>query len=159
MTRRWGRTAGGGRLHEALPAGRWRTLTLLGAVSVSGWVATMTIEAPTDGDVFLAYLEQVLCPQLRPTHCVVMDNLAAHKVTGVRELIEATGARLLYLPPYSPDFNPIENCWAQVKQHLRAAKARSVSVLEQAITSALGALTADQAKACFHHCGYALQKL
>jgi len=77
-------------------------------------------------------------------------------VTGVRELIEATGARLLYLPPYSPDFNPIENCWAQVKQHLRAAKARSVSALEQAITSALDALTADQAKACFQHCGYAL---
>ena len=93
-----------------MPAGRWRTLTLLGAVSVSGWVATMSIEAPTDGDVFLAYLEQVLCPQLRPGHCVVMDNLAAHKVAGVRELIEATGARLLYLPPYSPDFNPIEKC-------------------------------------------------
>jgi transposase len=159
MTRRWGRTVGGGRLHDAVPAGRWRTLTLLGAVSVSGWVATMTIEAPTDGDVFLAYLEQVLCPQLRPTHCVVMDNLAAHKVTGVRELVEATGARLLYLPPYSPDFNPIENCWAQVKQHLRAAKARSISALEQAITSALGALTADQAEACFQHCGYPLQKL
>lgn len=159
MTRRRGRTVGGGRLRDAVPAGRWRTLTMLGAVSVSGWVATMTIEAPTDGDVFLAYLEQVLCPQLRPTHCVVMDNLAAHKVAGVRELIEATGARLLYLPPYSPDFNPIENCWAQVKQYLRAAKARSLSALEQAITSALGALTADQAKACFHHCGYTLQKL
>ena len=112
MTRRWGRTVGGGRLHDAVPAGRWRTLTLLGAVSVSRWGATMTIEAPTDGDVFLAYLKQVLCPQLRPTHCVVMDNLAAHKVAGVRELIEATGARLLYLPTYSPDFNLIENCWA-----------------------------------------------
>ncbi len=112
------------RLQDAVPAGRWRTLTLLGAVSISGWVATMTIEAPTDGDVFLAFLEQVLCPQLRSTHCVVMDNLAAHKVAGVRQLIEATGARLLYLPPYSPDFNPIEKCWAQLKQYLRAAKAR-----------------------------------
>jgi len=156
MTRRWGRTVGGGRLPDAVPAGRWRTLTLLGAVSVSGWVATMTIEAPTDGEVFLAYLEQVLCPHLLPTHCVVMDNLTAHKVKGVRELIQATGARLLYLPPYSPDFNPIEKCWAQVKQHLRASKARSVSVLEQAITSALGYLTADQAKAYFRHCGYPL---
>ena len=141
MTRRWGRTVGGGRLHDAVPAGHWRTLTLLGAVSASGWVATMTIEAATDGDVFLAYVEQVLCPQLRPSHCVVMDNLAAHKVAGVRELIEATGARLLYLPPYSPDFNPIEKCWAQLKQHLRAVKARSVFVLEQAISTALGVLT------------------
>jgi transposase len=118
----------------------------------------MTIESPTDGDVFLAYLEQVLCPRLRTGHCVVMDNLAAHKVKGVRQLIEATGARLLYLPPYSPDFNPIEKCWAQLKQYLRAAKARSVSALEPAITSALSHLTADQAIGYFRHCGYALQK-
>jgi transposase len=157
MTRRWGRTVGGQRVHDAVPAGHWRTLTLLGAVSVSGWVATMTVEAPTDGDVFLAYLEHVLCPQLRPEHCVVMDNLAAHKVAGVRERIEATGARLLYLPPYSPDFNPIEKCWAQVKQYLRAAKARTVSALEQAVTTALTALTADQANAYFKLCGYDLR--
>lgn len=157
MTRRWGRVLGGQRVHDAVPAGHWRTLTLLGAVSASGWLATMTIEAPTDGDVFLAYLEQVLCPQLRPGHCVVMDNLAAHKVAGVRELIQATGARLLYLPPYSPDFNPIEKCWAQLKQHLRAAKARTMSALEPAVTAALTALTHDQAKAYFKLCGYALQ--
>ena len=150
MTRRYGRTLGGQRVPDAVPAGHWRTLTLLGAVAVSGWVATMTI-------VFLAYLEKVLCPQLRPEHCVVMDNLAAHKVAGVRELIEATGARLLYLPPYSPDFNPIEKCWAQVKQHLRAAKARSLSALEQAVTTALTALTTDQAKAYFKLCGYDLR--
>lgn len=86
-----------------------------------------------------------------------MDNLAAHKVEGVRELIEATGARLLYLPPYSPDFNPIEKCWAQVKQHLRAAKARTLWALEHAISTALGALTADHAKAYFKLCGYALR--
>jgi transposase len=157
MTRRWGRTQGGQRVHDAVPAGRWRTLTLLGAVSVSGWVATMMVEAPTDGDVFLAYLEQVLCPQLRPHHGVVMDNLAAHKVDGVRQLIEATGARLLYLPPYSPDFNPIEKCWAQLKQHLRAAKARTLSALELAVTTAFTALTADQAKAYFNLCGYDLR--
>jgi transposase len=154
MTRRWGRTQGGQRVHDAVPAGRWRSLTLMGAVSLSGWVAAMTVEAPTDGDVFLAYLEQVLCPQLRPHHCVVMDNLAAHKVDGVRQLIEATGARVLYLPPYSPDFNPIEKCWAQVKQHLRAAKARTVGALEHAVTIALSALTADQAKAYFKLSGY-----
>ena len=87
----------------------------------------MTIEAPTDGEIFLAYLEQVLGPQLEPGDVVVMDNLAAHKVAGVRESIQARGAELLYLPPYSPDFNPIEACWAQVKQQLRSAKARSLA--------------------------------
>jgi transposase len=147
---------GGQRVPDSVPAGHWRTLTILGAVSLSGWVATMTIEAPTDGDVFLAYLEQVLCPKLKPGQCVVMDNLAAHKVAGVRELISATGARLLYLPPYSPDFNPIEKCWAQLKQHLRAAKSRSLITLEHAITTALTTLTPDHASACFLHCGYGL---
>jgi transposase len=159
MTRLWGRIQGGGRVHDAVPAGRWRTLTLLGAISVSGWVATMTIEAPTDGDVFLAFLQQVLCPQLRRGQVVVMDNLSAHKVAGVRDLIQATGARLLYLPPYSPDFNPIEKCWAQVKQHLRAVKARSLLALEQALPRALAALTPSQARSYFELCGYGLQKL
>lgn len=157
MTRRWGRIQGGARVHDAVPGGHWRTLTLLGAISVSGWVATMTIEAPTDGDVFLAFLQQVLCPQLRPQHIVVMDNLRAHKVDGVRDLIQATGARLLYLPPYSPDFNPIEKCWAQVKQHLRATKARSALTLEQAVTRALKALTRYQARSYFSLCGYGLR--
>jgi transposase len=84
----------------------------------------MSIESPTDGDVFLAYLKDVLCPQLKPGQLVVMDNLGAHKVDGVRELIQQTGAALCCLPPYSPDFNPIEKCWAQLKQKLRALKAR-----------------------------------
>ena len=148
---------GGARLHDAVPAGRWRTLTLLGAVSISGWVATMTIEAPTDGDVFLAYLEQVLCPQLRPGHCVVMDNLAAHKVMGVRQLIEDTGARLLYLPPYSPDFNPIEQAWSKLKQLLRGIKARLLDQLEPALAQAIDAITPQDAQAFFRHCGYRIQ--
>jgi hypothetical protein len=93
MTRRYGRVLGGVRVSEGTPAGHWTTLTVLGAVSLSGWVATMTIEAATDGDVFRAYLEHVLCPQLKPGRIVVMDNLAAHKVDGVRELIEMTGAQ------------------------------------------------------------------
>ena len=158
MTRLYGRIVGGQRVNDSVPAGHWRTLTILGAVSLSGWVATMTIEAPTDGDVFLAYLQQVLCPQLKPGQCVVMDNLAAHKVDGVRQAIESSGARLLYLPPYSPDFNPIEQCWAQLKQHLRAAKSRSLITLEHAVTTALTALTPAHAAATFGHCGYALQK-
>ncbi len=115
MTRRYGRATRGERVHEGTPAGHWRTLTVLGAIRQSGWVAAMTIEAATDGDIFQAYLEQVLCPQLRPGDIVVMDNLSAHKVAGVRELIEQAGAGVLYLPPYSPDFNPIEMCWAKFK--------------------------------------------
>lgn len=112
MTRRYGRGPGGERVREATPGGHWRTLTVLGAIRASGWVGVMTIEAATDGDVFLAYLDQVLCPQLRPGDVVVMDNLSAHKVDGVRARLQAEGAHLLYLPPYSPDFNPIEKCWA-----------------------------------------------
>jgi len=154
MTRRYGRGPGGARVTEGTPGGHWRTLTVLGAIRRTGWVATMTIEAATDGEIFLAYLEQVLCPQLRPGDIVVMDNLAAHKVHGVRDLIQATGAELRYLPPYSPDFNPIEKCWSQVKQRLRAAKARSLFALDHSLGQALAAVPPHNFQACFRHCGY-----
>ena len=108
MTRRYARAPRGQRVKEATPQGRWQILTMLAALTTRGLAAPMTIAAPTDGDIFRAYLEQVLCPRLRPGQVVVMDNLSAHKVAGVRQQIEAAGARLLYLPPYSPDFNPIE---------------------------------------------------
>lgn len=156
MTRRYGRGERGERVREGTPASHWRTLTIWGAIRASGWVAAMTIEAATGGDVFLSYLEQVLCPQLRPGEIVVMDNLSTHKVDGVRALIEGAGAELWYLPPYSPDFNPIEKCWPQVKQLLRKAKARSVEALEQAVAEALAAVTLDNTQACYRHCGYAL---
>jgi len=116
MTRRYGRAPCGERVREATPAGHWSTLPLLGAMSREGMVASMTVESPTDGDVFLAYLDHVLCPALRPGQVVVMDNLSAPKVEGVRERIEAAGAQLLYLPPYSPDFNPIEQAWSKLKR-------------------------------------------
>ena len=154
MTRRYGRAVRGERVAEGTPAGHWRTLTVLGAIRMSGWVATMMIEAATDGDIFLAYLQQVLCPQLQPGDIVVMDNLSAHKVRGVRDLVEQAGAQLWYLPPYSPDFNPIEKCWSQVKQLLRAAKARSLATLEAAVAEALAAVTPQNVQACFRHCGY-----
>lgn len=156
MTRRYGRGLRGERVHEGTPGGHWRTLTVLGAIRTSGWVATMTIEAATDGDVFLAYVEQVLCPQLRPGDVVVMDNLSAHKVDGVRSRIEGVGAELRYLPPYSPDFNPIEKCWFQIKQRLRALKARSLVPLEQGLAEALTVVTPQNIQAYFRHCGYAL---
>lgn len=118
----------------------------------------MINEAPTDAEVFLTYLEQVLCPQLKPGHVVVMDNLAVHKVHGVRQRIEERGARLLYLPPYSPDFNPIEKAWSKLKQHLRRVKARAVESLQQAISEALPTITADNARAWFRHSSYPLQE-
>jgi transposase len=155
MTRRYGRAPGRLRVQEGTP-GKWRTLTLLGAIGLQGWVATMTVESPTDGDVFLAYLDQVLCPQLKAGQTVVMDNLAAHKVDGVRQRIEATGARLRYLPPYSPDFNPIERCWAQVKQAVRSAKARTITALETAVTDALTVVRAAHLAEYFQASGYCL---
>jgi len=157
MTRRYGRAPHGERVREGAPAGRWRTLTLLGAITVDGLLATMTIESPPDGEVFLAYLEQVLCPRLQPGQIVVMDNLAAHKHALVRSLIEQSGAQLLYLPPYSPDFNPIEQCWAKLKHSLRAAKARLLQALEQAITAGIATITPQNSAAWFQHCGYRIQ--
>lgn len=156
MTRRYGRAPGGQRVREAMPAGHWRTLTVLGAMSAAGLIAAMTIEAPTDRDVFLGYLEQVLCPRLKPGQIVVMDNLSSHKVAGVCDLIQAAGAELLYLPPYSPDFNPIEKCWSKLKQKLRSLRARSFDALETAVANALPDISPQNAEAWFKHCGYGL---
>jgi transposase len=153
MTRRWGRAERGQRIAEATPQGHGKGLTILGAISLRGMVATMTIDSPTDGDVFLAYLEQLLCPKLQTGDVVVMDNLSAHKIQGVRELIQATGADLLYPPPYSPDFNPIEKAWSKLKQLLRAANARTAEALENALAEVLKTITADNAAAWFRHCG------
>ena len=126
-------------------------MTILGAMSLNGIIAMMTIEEPTDTDIFLAYIEHLLYPVLKPGDVVVMDNLSAHKAPAVREWIEKAGAELLYLPPYSPDLNPIEKAWAKLKQLLRAAKARSKDTLEQAITEALPFITPDNAQAWFRH--------
>src|ERR1022692_973945 len=137
MTRLYSRCLGGRRIHEATPGSHWKIMTILGAMSTRGMIATMTIEEATDTDIFLAYLDHVLCPQLRPGDVVVMDNLSSHKVKGVRERIESAGAELLYLPPYSPDLNPIEKAWSKLKLLLRSVKARTKDVLDQAITDLL----------------------
>jgi transposase len=130
---------------------------MLAALSVAGVAATMTIEGATDTDVFCAYVSEVLSPTLSPGDIVVMDNLSAHKAQKVRELIEARGARLVYLPPYSPDFNPIERCWSKIKTYLRAAKARTSERLDEAIKKAFETITESDARAWFKHCGYALR--
>jgi transposase len=108
MTRLWGRAPRGERVYEATPDGRWQVLTTLGTMSLRGMEAVMTVPTATDGDVFRTYVEQVLCAKLQPGDALVLDNLSAHKVAGIRELIEARGAQIIYLPPYSPDLNPIE---------------------------------------------------
>jgi transposase len=132
MTRQWGRAPRGQRIDEAMPQGHREVLTTLGAMSLRGMDAVMTVPSATDGEVFRAYVGQVLCPKLQPGDVVVMDNLSAHKVSGIREKIEACHAQVLYLPPYSPDLNPIEKAWSKFKQFLRAAKARSKEALDQA---------------------------
>jgi transposase len=149
MTRRYARAPRGVRVHESTPEGNWKILTILGAMSLRGMIATMTIEAATDADIFLAYLDQILCPALRPGDVVVMDNLSSHKVAGVRERIESAAAELLYLPPYSPDLNPIEKAWAKLKQLLRSAKARTAEALEHAIAELLPAIRPQDAEAWF----------
>jgi transposase len=141
MTRLYGRAPMGQRIRDRVPGGHWKMLTILGAMDHTGMLATMTVEAATDGEVFLAFLEQVLCPKLRPGHVVLMDNLSAHKVDGVRQRIEACGATVLYLPPYSPDLNPIE------KARLRALAARAMPQLEHATAQALQTITPSDAQA------------
>lgn len=153
LTRLRARCEGGGRIGEATPGGHWKILTILGAMSVRGMVAAMTIEEATDGDIFLGFVEQVLCKALQPGDVVVMDNLGAHKTPRVRQRIEKAGAQLLYLPPYSPELNPIEKAWSKLKQLLRSAKARSKDALETAITDALLRITPDNATAWFRACG------
>lgn len=149
MTRLYGRCAGGRRIHEATPGGHWKILTILSAMSTRRMIATMTIEEPTDADIFLAYIEHVLCPELRLGDVVVMDNLSSHKAPGVRAWIELQGAELIYLPSYSPDLNPIEKAWAKLKQLLRSTKARTKDALDQAITDLLPQITAEDALAWF----------
>lgn len=158
MTRTWGRAPKGERISEATPQGHWKVLTTLGAMSLRGIDAAMTVESATDGEVFRVYVGQVLCPKLSSGDVVVMDNLSAHKVKGIHDLIEACGAKLLYLPPYSPDLNPIEKAWSKFKQFLRTAKARTAEALDQAVAEALKTITADNAAAWFHHSGYGVQQ-
>jgi transposase len=144
----------GQRAYATKPRNRGRALTLIGALGWEGVVATLSIEGGTDGVVFRTYIEQVLAPRLRPGQVVVMDNLKAHKVAGIREAIEAAGARLLYLPPYSPELSPIELAWSKLKAFLRARAARTREALEQALADALTTLTSHDAQQWFRHCGY-----
>lgn len=156
MTRTRGRAAQGERVVETTPQNYGENITMLAALSVSGISAPMTINGAVDGAVFTAYVEQVLAPTLEAGDVVVMDNLPAHKVKGIRELIQERGARLIYLPPYSPDLNPIEKCWSKIKTFLRAAKARTRADLEKALAEALQLISPKDAEGWFRSCGYTI---
>jgi transposase len=154
LTRLFGRAAPGVRVAEGVPQNYGENVTLLAAIGLSGISAPMTVNGAVDGEVFLTYVREVLCPTLSEGDIVVMDNLGAHRVAGIKEAIEAKGARLEYLPPYSPDLNPIEKCWSKIKTFLRKAKARTREALEAALQEALLQITEADARAWFAHCGY-----
>jgi len=155
MTRTRGRAPRGQRVVAKVPGGHWTVVTMISAVRTSGPFAAASIVGATDSDVFRTYVREILTPNLRPGDVVVMDNLTPHKASGVREAIEAAGATLRYLPPYSPDFNPIENLWSKVKGKLRSLAARTIDTLHDAIADALTTVTPADCVGFFRHCGYA----
>lgn len=156
MSRRYSRARRGMRVHDAVPKNVGRNVTILGALSCTGLDAVMTVDGATDTAVFRAYVEQVLVPKLVADDIVVMDNLSVHKVSGIRETIEAAGAQFIYLPPYSPDFSPIESCWSKLKASQRKAEARTREALDEALTQAIEHITKSDANGWFALCGYAL---
>lgn len=154
MARRYGRCAKGERLKAAIPYGLWKTSTFLAGLCHDGLIAPLVLDGPIDGDSFCAWVEQFLAPALRPGQIVVMDNLASHKVPGVRHAIEAVGAHLLHLPRYSPDFNPIEQLFAKLKALLKKAAARTVDDLAAAVADILRTLRPAECRNYLLNAGY-----
>jgi transposase len=155
MTRLYGRAKAGQRVVDNIPAGNWCTTTMISSVRLDGSTACMVVDGATDKEVFKAYVEHILLPALKPGDIVVLDNLSAHKNQETRGMIESVGAELWFLPPYSPDLNPIEKMWSKIKSILRTLKARTEKALINAIAKALEAVTASDAKGWFKSCGYA----
>ena len=154
MTRRYGRSQLGVRLLEKTPCGRWETTTFLGALRATGFVAPLTVEGAINGDLFRAWVEQHLVPALKPGDIVVMDNLSSHKVAGIRKAIEAVGAEVLYLPPYSPDLNPIELAFSKLKKMLRDGAERTTDKLTKLCGKILDFFPEKECRGYFKHCGY-----
>jgi transposase len=154
MTRLRGRSPRGEPLHAAAPHGHWHTTTFVAGLRADGLVAPLVLDGAMNGAAFLAYVEQFLAPTLQPGDVVVMDNLSSHKVAGVRATIQARGAELLYLPPYSPDLNPIEQVFAKLKHLLRSAAARTKAALWTAIGKLLERFSPDECLRYIRHAGY-----
>jgi len=156
-TRRYGRAPKGVRVVGAVPRNYGQHVTILGALSLAGIEAVMTVAGATDAAVFRAYVKHVLGPTLLPGDIVLLDNLSVHKVTGLQQMLARRRTRLRYLPPYSPDLAPIELSWSKLKTYLRQAQARTHDALAAAIAQALATITPADARAWFAHCGYAVQ--
>lgn len=154
MARTRGRYERGTRLVSAIPHGHWKTTTFVAGLRQDGITAPFAVDRPMSGAIFLAYVEQCLAPTLAPGDVVIMDNLPAHKISGVRKVIAAAGARLLLLPPYSPDLNPIEQLFAKLKALLRKAAERSVDALWTRIGQILNQITPAECQRYFAHAGY-----
>ena len=155
MARLRGRAPRSERLVGKVPHGHWKTTTFVAGLRSSALTAPCVIDGAMNGNAFLAYVEQILAPSLKPGDIVVLDNLSAHKVPGVRQAIESTGSKLLYLPPYSPDFNPIEQLFAKLKALLRKAAERSIEGLWNRIATLLSAFTPEECANYFRNAGYA----
>ncbi len=154
MARKYGRGPRGQRVVGTVPHGHWKTTTFVAALGADGMTAPMVIDGAMTGDLFVAYVEQVLAPALRPGDVVVMDNLAAHKRARVGEVIEGAGCVLMYLPPYSPDLNPIELAFSKLKSLLRKAGKRTVDGLWEFLGQALDAFAPQECRNYMRHCGY-----
>lgn len=154
MVRHYGRAPVGERLVAKVPYGHWKTLTLIAALRVDGVTAPYVIEGAMDGAAFLTYVEEVLVPTLRKGDIVFMDNVRTHKVAGVAEALQAAGAKLRYLPAYSPDLNPIENAYSTIKSALRKAAARTVDALTKVVGRTIKAIAPSACAGYFRHAGY-----
>jgi transposase len=158
MTRRHGRAPRGERAYDSAPRDYGTHTSVIGAMGLRGLLAALTVEGAVDAEVFDAYAERVLGPRLRKGDVVVLDNLGAHRASRIEEVAEGRGAQVLWLPPYSPDYSPIEQCWSKIKAYLRGAKARTRDQLEEALTAALGLVTKADIRGWFKHCGYSLAR-
>ena len=154
MTRRYGRAPRGKRCRDSAPHGHWQTTTFVGVLRRRRLTAPMVTDGPMDGEMFLAYVRQFLCPTLQPGDTVILDNLSSHKVAGVAAAITATGAMLLYLPPYSPDLNPIEKFFSKLKARLRQAAQRDIDALWREIGELLNTVSPGECTNYFASCGY-----
>ena len=153
MTPTYGKSPRGRRLYETKPVQRGRLYTIIGALSLGGLLTAMTVEGGTTFAVFAAFVEHLLCPHLRAGHVVVMDNLIAHKNLKIRELIKDKGARVVFLPPYHPDLNPIEPAWSKLKNTIKKHRPRSLQAIDHAVANAIPTITDLDALGWFEHCG------
>ncbi len=154
FTRLYGRAAPGVRVLDQIPGDRGKNISTIGAISLAGILTGLSVPGSIDGEVMLFFVEEMLAPLLKSGDVVIMDNVATHKQEEIEDVLEARGAMVIFLPPYSPDFNPIENCWSKVKAILRSLKPRTLEDLLAALVEAFSSITIADILGWFIHCGY-----